>query len=226
MCVFLCHYFCNLPQQGAEASSCGINQWEPWWWLLPPCQVPLSSIFPVCKGLFYFSPLDLKQTGVLWDCVEAACPLSSRLNFDWRVILFCTLLMSWMDANVSLCLSVFLLFACEGQRDWGASVLTLVSNASNHDPVFWSTLDSFSTGRFHTGYLQEYSCESYLAVRPGILAEPTVAHLVNAEIFSKQEAPLLPQKSHLQALHCAFLQRIYIYLGFLICLVSKNLELK
>lgn len=41
--------------------------------LLPPCQVPLSSIFPVWKGLFYFSPLDLKQTGGKLLCFVGLC---------------------------------------------------------------------------------------------------------------------------------------------------------
>lgn len=69
--------------------------------------------------------------------------------------------------HVSLNVFVFVLFACEGQRERAASVLTLVSGASNIDPVCRSTLGSFSTGRFHTGCLQDCSCKSYLAADQG-----------------------------------------------------------
>lgn len=119
----------------------------PSWWLLPPCQVPLSSIFPVWMGLCYFSSLDLKQmggkllrvVGLRGSCMPVIIPSESWLDR----LFFCTLLTSWWDLNVSLLVFCFnVSFIC--LQDWGASLLTLVIYASSNDPVFWSTFDSFS----------------------------------------------------------------------------------
>lgn len=134
--VFLCYYICNLPRKGAEATDHLIGHQPVRSVVVTTSSLPDSSVFhlPCLKGTVWFFSIKLKATGGKHLCFVG-------LRASYRPVRFLTgelfyFVFCWSGCGDSyLCLSlnvsfgvVFVLVACEGQWDWGASVVMLAAH--------------------------------------------------------------------------------------------------